>query len=137
MNTDATILIPQKPPFVMVDTILHSDETTTRTSFRVKEDNIFVEDGWFTEPGILENIAQTAAARLGYESSKLGAEVPVGFIGAVKNFEVMNLPAVQSEIETEVTVVTQVFDVTLVSGTVRQGNEVLAVCEMKIVIQKN
>ncbi|MFN8155046.1 MAG: 3-hydroxyacyl-ACP dehydratase [Bacteroidia bacterium] len=137
MKTDATILIPQKPPFVMVDHILHSDDTTTRTSFHIQEDNIFVEDGLFGEAGLLENIAQTAAARLGYESSKQGAEVPLGFIGAVKNFEVKNLPPVHSEINTEVTIVTQVFDVTLVRGTVSLGNQVLAECEMKIVIQKN
>lgn len=137
MKTDATVLIPQKPPFVMVDTILHSDETTTQTSFRIQEDNIFVEGGLFAEAGLLENIAQTAAARLGYESSKQGSEVPLGFIGAVKNFEVLKLPPVHSEIQTEVTIVTQVFDVTLVRGTVSLENEILAVCEMKIVIQKN
>lgn len=137
MKTEAAILIPQKPPFVMVDHILHSDDITTQTSFCIQEDNIFVEDGCFVEAGLLENIAQTAAARLGYESSRQGTGVPLGFIGAVKNFEVMKLPAVQSEIHTEVMIVTQVFDVTLVRGTVSLNQEVIAVCEMKIVIQKN
>src|SRR4051812_15066149 len=55
--------IPQKPPFVMIDQLISSDETSTRTGFQVRADNIFVEDGFLTEPALVENIAQTAAAR--------------------------------------------------------------------------
>jgi predicted hotdog family 3-hydroxylacyl-ACP dehydratase len=55
-------LIPQKPPFVMIGRLLHWDEKLTRTSFLVNDDNVFVEDGEFREPGLIENIAQTAAA---------------------------------------------------------------------------
>ena len=56
----------------------------------------------FTEPGLLENIAQTAAARAGYEAKKENEPVRVGYIGAVKNFEVFDLPGLHDMIETEI-----------------------------------
>ena len=55
-------LIPQKPPFVMIDKLINFSETTTSTSFCIKADNIFVAHDYFKEPGLVENIAQTAAA---------------------------------------------------------------------------
>ncbi|HMJ46203.1 MAG TPA: hypothetical protein VK498_02685, partial [Ferruginibacter sp.] len=64
--------IPQRPPFVMVDKILSSGESSTRTSFIIHEKNIFVENGKFREPGLVENIAQTAAAGAGYSQQDGG-----------------------------------------------------------------
>ena len=62
------LLIPQRPPFVMIDKLLSFSETTTTTGLSIRADNIFVENGLFKEPGLVENIAQTAAARAGYVS---------------------------------------------------------------------
>ena len=59
-------LLPQQEPFVMVDTLTFFNEKETSTTFTVREDNIFVEDGVLNECAIAENIAQTCAARLGY-----------------------------------------------------------------------
>ena len=50
-----TTYIPQRPPMVMVDQILHSDETGTLTQFEVKADNIFIEKGRLAPPGLVEN----------------------------------------------------------------------------------
>ncbi|MEO8768641.1 MAG: 3-hydroxyacyl-ACP dehydratase [Ferruginibacter sp.] len=127
-------LIPQKPPFVMIDQLIDTDETTTRTSFRVREDNIFVEEGVLREPALVENIAQTAAARAGYLVQKENLPVMVGYIGAIKDLEIFTLPKINDNLETEIEIKNQVFDVTLISGTVRCNGIVLAQCEMKIFI---
>lgn len=129
-------LIPQRPPFVMIDALLQSDEKITRSQLEVRADNIFVADGRLAAPGLLENIAQTAAARAGYEAKLQNGPVRIGYIGAVKNFSVEALPALGTIIETEVAVVSQVFDVSVVKGTVHQDGKLLAGCEMKIFIQK-
>ncbi len=67
MMSDENVLslIPQRPPFVMIDRLVSSDADIIKTSFKITGDNIFVTDGRFREPGLLENIAQTAAARAG------------------------------------------------------------------------
>ena len=45
-------LIPQRPPIVMVDVVYSADETCAETGLTVHEDNIFVRDGRFREPGL-------------------------------------------------------------------------------------
>ncbi|MDR1562807.1 MAG: pseudouridylate synthase [Dysgonamonadaceae bacterium] len=126
-------LIPQKPPFVMVDRLLYSDSKATRTSLTVREDNIFCCDGQLTEPGLIENIAQTCAARMGYISSlTVSGAVKIGFIGAIRNQVFYRLPRVGETIETQIDVLQEIFQVTLVTARVYLGEEVITEGEMKI-----
>lgn len=134
---DILPLIPQRAPFVMVDELVSSDGQSAVTKFKIREDNIFIRNGFLTEPALVENIAQTAAARMGYICSEKDEPVPVGFIGAVQNLEITGLPAVDDEIETEIVIKNQVFDVTLIAGKVYCKNNLLAKCDMKIFIQSN
>lgn len=129
---DILLLIPQKPPFVMVDRLLSSDETSTQTAFLVTEENVLVVGGELSEAGLMENIAQTAAARAGYIAMMENKPVAVGYIGAVKNLEIFDLPKINDELVTEVNIENQVFDVTVISGTVRRNGIVMAQCEMNI-----
>lgn len=129
-------LIPQRPPFVMVDKVLSFSETGFSTGFGIKADSIFTENGLFKEPGLVENIAQTAAARAGYVSKAENKPVQVGYIGAVNNLEVYALPKTGDELITEITIENQIFDVTLISGKITCNNETIAQCKMKIFINK-
>jgi predicted hotdog family 3-hydroxylacyl-ACP dehydratase len=129
---DILLLIPQRPPFVMVDKLLSSDENSTQTAFRVNEENVLVVEGKFSEAGLMENIAQTAAARAGYIAMMENKPVAVGYIGAVKNLEIFDLPKINDELVTEVKIENQVFDVTVISGTVRRNDIVMAQCKMNI-----
>ncbi|MEO6849265.1 MAG: 3-hydroxyacyl-ACP dehydratase [Mucilaginibacter sp.] len=131
---DIIHLIPQKPPFVMVKKLLYADEHTTRSSFIISPDNVFVKEDIFQEAGLLENIAQTAALRAGYFAELENKPVSVGYIGAVKDFEVFGLPKVNEELITEIKVENQVFDVTVISGRVWCNDELQAQCEMKVFI---
>ena len=129
-------LIPQRPPFVMIDKLLSFSETTTTTGFIIKADNIFVEDGLFKEPGLVENIAQTAAARAGYVSQTENKPVLVGYIGAVNNLQVFLLPKTGDELITEITIENQIFDVTLISGKITCNGQLVVQCKMKIFISQ-
>jgi predicted hotdog family 3-hydroxylacyl-ACP dehydratase len=133
---DIIPLIPQKPPFVMVGKLLYADEHTTRSSFIISPDNVFVKDDIFQEAGLLENIAQTAALRAGYMAEMENKPVAVGYIGAVKDFEVFGLPKVNDELITEVKIENQVFDVTVISGRVWCNNKLMAQCEMKVFVNQ-
>jgi len=127
-----TSLIPQKPPFVMVDRLLSCDENATITSFRVLADNVMVTDSEFTEGGLMENMAQTAAARAGYMAQSANGSVKDGYIASVKNFEIFQLPKVGDELMTEIKITDQVFGMTVISGTVTCNNVLQAKCEMSI-----
>ena len=131
---DILSLIPQRPPFIMIDKLLYSNETITRASFLVKEENIFVETGEFCEAGLMENIAQTAAARAGYIARLENKPVSAGYMGAVKNLEIKVLPKINDELITEIKIENQVFDFMLISGSVSCKDKLIATCEMKVFV---
>ncbi len=116
----------------MVDRLLYSDADTARTSFRVKAENPLVDKGVFTEAGLLENIAQTAAAGAGYNARLEGKAASPGYIVSVSRFTVSALPPVDSELLTEIRVQTRIPDIIVISGTVTYNDKVIAACEMKI-----
>jgi len=129
-------LIPQKPPFVMVDELLFSDDNITRTGFTVTADNVFVINGEFSEAGLMENMAQTAAAGSGNMARIENRPVANGYIGQVKNFEIYKLPKVGDKLITEVKIEVQVFDAGIVSGKISCNEVEVAQCEMKIFINQ-
>ncbi len=125
-------LIPQRPPVVMIDKFLESDGTTSVSGLTVPATCVFCESGFLSESGLVENIAQTAAAGVGYSCKRDNKKVPIGFIAAIKNLEVLELPAVGTDLKTEVKVINQIMDVTIVTGIVSSGSGIYAKCEMRI-----
>jgi 3-hydroxyacyl-[acyl-carrier-protein] dehydratase len=141
-GAEVSALIPQKPPMEMVDKLWVSNDKTVISGFTILGDNVFCKDGVITEPGLIENIAQTAAIGAGYNAflltqSGVKTNPPVGYIGAIKKLVIHKLPPVGSELITEVNVQQIVFDVTLIGGKTIVNGEVVAECEMKIFIKKN
>ncbi len=129
-------VIPQRKPFVMVDEFLQAEELNTITAFTPSYDSIFSEDGFFSENGLLENIAQTAAAGVGYYCKINNVAVPVGFIANVKQFEVFELPKLGEKLVTEVEKINEVMDVTIVKGKVSYNGKIIVNCELRILIKK-
>ena len=132
---DILELLPQQPPFVMVDKLLYCDLQTTKTTLTLLADNIFCDGGQLSEAGLVENIAQTCAARMGYINSFINNDsVKIGFIGAIRNQEFLRLPKVGEILITQIETVQEVFQTTLVNATVHIGEELITSCEMKISI---
>jgi len=118
----------------MIDTLESCDETGASTTFEVKADNLFVENGTLKEPALIENIAQTAAARMGYICQQEQKPVPVGFIGAVQQLKISNLPKIGDTLTTAITVKNQIFNATIIEGAISVNGTYLVSCEMKIFI---
>ena len=127
-------LIPQRPPFVMIDRLLSCDMVVTTTTLEVREDNLFVANGHFSAEGLMENIAQTCAARMGYINLSKGDKVKIGVIGAVSNFEVFRTPRVGEHIVTTIEVEEELFQITLVKAFIKCDDELLAQSNMKIAL---
>lgn len=130
-------LLPQQEPFVMVGKLVHFDMEKTVTRTEVMSDNIFVENGVFTASGIIENIAQTCAARIGYVNKYiLKKGIQLGFIGAIRNMNLYRCPKVGEVIETSIITIEEIFGMTLVTATVSVGEEIIADSEMKIALSE-
>ena len=128
-------LIPQKPPFVMVDTLFDYTELTGITGFEIPEDNILVENGNFSEAGLIEHMAQSMSLHRGYQGFAAGLKKPkTGFIGVIKSVEIMELPKAGTRLKTYVEILHEVMNVTSVSAkTQNEEGKVIAISEMKTV----
>ena len=126
--------IPQKDPFVMIDTLYECSEKFVKTGFTPPSNSIFSENGLFTEPGLIENMAQSAAAGTGYYYTQQNKEIPVGFIGAIKDFQLVELPAINRPLITEINVVAEVMNASVIKADIKSEGKIIASCEMKIFI---
>ena len=117
----------------MVDHLVDYSETQTTCELSVRPDNVFCENGELAAAGLIEHIAQTCAARLGYYNKYvLKVGVRLGFIGEVKDLEIVRLPREGETLSTTIVVMQEIFDVTLVNAEVRVGTEVIATTRLKI-----
>ena len=117
---------------VMVDTLEEHEELFSVSSLIVDHNNIFYKDGFFREPGLIENIAQTAALRAGYTASLLGEKVKKGFIGSVKRLKIYDLPVEDTRLNTKVTILNQVMNAVIIRGEIHVADRLLVECEMTI-----
>lgn len=124
--------IPQREPMIMVDRLLSHEDRKSVSGFMILGDNVFVDQGLFTEAGLLENMAQTAALSKGYEVTEKGEVPPLGFIGAVKALKVLQLPKVGQVLQTEINIKHEVFNASIVEAQVSCESVVIASCELKI-----
>ena len=130
------INIPQKPPMVMVDRIIGISGKKTVTTFLIRDDNVFLEDGFFREPGLIENIAQSAAAGIASVTLNADEEPKTGFIGAIRELKIFKLPTSGDEIRTTVTVTHEILNATVVAGQIILHDELIAECELRIFLEK-
>lgn len=130
-------LLPQRLPFIMVDKLLYFDETKTVTELTVRPSNLFFEEGKLSTSGVIENIAQTCAAHIGYINKYILKQcVKLGYIGAIRNMEIYRTPKEKETITTEITIIEEIFQMTLVHAIVKSKDETIAIAEMKIALSK-
>lgn len=127
-------LIPQKNPFVMVDTLTEYTEQRIISRFTVPADNILVAKNCFSASGLIENMAQTVALHTGYKYYLLKKSAPTGYIGAIKKAEIFQLPKVSEILVTTVEILHDIMGVTLVEAKVECNGVLLAASEMKTVL---
>lgn len=128
--------IPQRNPIVMMDELVFWDNKKTTSALTISSENIFSQDHRFSEPGVIENFAQTMALRIGYHYYLLKQPAPVGYIGSFKRLNIESLPKVGDRIETTIEVIHEMFGVTMASGEMKIGNNSIASIEMKTVVAK-
>lgn len=129
-----TDLIPQRPPFVMVDKVLSCDNTDAITEFVVREDNIFLDDMKLSPAGIIENMAQSCAARMGCISRLSSGPIKIGFIGDIRDCTILRQPDCHETLTTHVEVIEEVFNLTLANVETKVADEVIASARMKIAL---
>ena len=128
-------LIPQKPPMVMVDGLVYSDENKSISQLQLNDSNIFCKSGFFQEPGLIENIAQTAALGSGYSAKQSNEKPKTGFIGSIKRLTIFELPKDNDTLQTTVSVLHELINATVIKGEIFVNRKLMAEGEMNIFLQ--
>lgn len=129
---DILSLIPQRPPFVMVDKLVSCSLDDATTELTVRQDNLLVDDDKFSTTGLMENMAQSCAARLGWLNTHNGKGVQIGVIGEVRNCKFLRSPSVGECLTTHIHIIEDLGVITLAYASVMVGDEEVASCRMKL-----
>jgi predicted hotdog family 3-hydroxylacyl-ACP dehydratase len=131
-------LIPQRAPFVFVDSYYGEIDGAHVTGFTPVAGTLFMDPEGIrmTEPGVIENMAQSAAVVTGYQYVSIGENVPVGFIGAVSKFEIKEFPIAGEEFLTQIRKLGEFGDISLIEAALFCGERRAASAELKIFLQK-
>lgn len=137
-DIDVMNLIPQRPPVVMVDRLLRADEQSAVSVFEIRHDSFMVENGALLPAALIENIAQTCAAQLGYidRCTSPDSNVRIGFVGAVKDLKILKPARVGDILTTETRIIEQIGDMKLIAASVECNGDCIATSEMKIALSQ-
>ncbi len=137
-SVDITELLPQRKPFVMISSLLSCSYQRTVTRFLIQEGNVFVEGGRLVPEGLVENIAQTCAARIGFINKYLlHKPVSVGYVCALKDFKVLGTPSVGESIETEIDLKGEFGTMLMVDAKTKSDGNMIAEGSMVIALDES
>jgi len=129
-------LLPQKFPFVMVDKMLSYAENTLISGLTIQTGNIFFDNQYLTESGLIEHMAQSVALHTGYQFFLKKETAPTGYIGSIKEIEIKALPQLDDEIQTTITILHEFAGITLVDISTKLNEVEIANGQMKTVLAK-
>lgn len=130
-------LIPHREPMIMVDALISHSPLKATSELTIRNSNIFVEEGYFIETGLIEHMAQTAALHTGYKFYLEKLPVKEGFIGSVKSLSIVELPKINDTITTEVQITYEVANMTAVKLITRHEGKMIAEAEMNTVLKES
>ena len=129
-------LIPQRAPVMMVGALLSYSDEGAETSYVVDDDSWYCVNGHIDEQGIMEHVAQSAAAWGGYAGYLRGEEPKLGYVEEFSKFEILSMPGAGKEIRTRIHSLGTAAGVTLMESETVCGEDVVARGRLKIFIEK-
>jgi 3-hydroxyacyl-[acyl-carrier-protein] dehydratase len=127
-------LIPQREPIIMVDSLFYFDDRKVISGFKIKKNNIFLKKNVFSESGLIENMAQTIALYTGYKDRNV--QPRIGYIGAINNLIIYELPKLNDTITTEINILHDIMGVVLINGITKNNNKIIMQARFKTAFKK-
>lgn len=121
--------IPQQQPFAMIDSVLQCNPETTICLYTPLVDNPMVIDGFFSPEGMIEMMAQSAAARASILS---GGAVRIGYIVTVRGFRCNANVQVNKTLRSELKLINEVMQFQVFNVCVFLENDKIAEAEIRI-----
>lgn len=127
-QSDIFSYIPQRPPFVFIDTLDELSEKSARTRYTIPDTCPLLPDDILPLSGLMENAAQTCSVIAGNK---------IAYLGAVKQMEVTRFPRVGETLCTEAVMIQEMLNISLIECTTRVQDETIATTMLKIATMEN
>lgn len=132
---DAEKLIPHRPPMRMIDELLEAGHGFGRARVRFGLDHMGVADGFVLEAALVECVAQTMAAALGYTALQErgeNEEPTLGMLTGVSDFAIHRRPEAGSTLLIEAHELKKLGQMRLISARVSCEDRIVAEGQLKI-----
>ncbi len=140
-------MIPHRPPILCIDTIVSAEPEAVTCTYKVRDAGICPDaPNEYWEPGLIEGIAQTAAVMNGRDAIASGRQAhsagqtagqtaeQKGMLVAVRKFSVKRRARRGETITYRAELIRRITPLSLVHGTARVGEEVIAEGEFKFYV---
>lgn len=126
-------LLPQQEPFVFISALTALGRSHVVTETAVGSRCRLVSNGMMTTAGMIEMMAQTCAARVGYINKFiLKRGVVPGLLAAVRGMSVSGHPRIGQTAVTSVVIEASAFGMTSARAEISAGGETMAVAEIRL-----
>ena len=141
---DISNFLPHSPPFLLLDKILILTDEEVSASFKIEEDNLFVENNYFNEMGLVENAAQTCSSIVGKsyfedDDTEGKGAILIVFISDIKKITAFSFPKVGSTIISNAKLTsrfdTESYSVCSLECHIFESTNLLLSCELNLVIK--
>jgi 3-oxoacyl-[acyl-carrier-protein] synthase-1 len=137
-SVDISEILPQRRPFVMVSRLVSFSWQETVTGFDVTDGNTFMDGGVLEPEGLIENVAQSCALRIGFINKYIRHKtVDIGYVCAMKSFNVSRPVHSGESLVTKISVASEFGSVLMVDAIVKSGDEEVASGTMTIALDEN
>ncbi|MEI6083890.1 MAG: hypothetical protein WCS70_06270 [Verrucomicrobiota bacterium] len=126
MHTRVDNLIPHRAPMRWVDALTECTDTTATATVCFEANHFAVTDGVVLEPALVECIAQTCAAALGYRARGQAGEARLGMLTIVSDFQIHSRPLAGQQLTITVRELRRLGPMLMVTGSVAYDGQVIA-----------
>ena len=134
MSSAVDNLIPHRAPMRWLDALTECTDTTATATVCFNADHFAVADGVVLESALVECVAQTVAAALGYRGQKRGesGKPGLGMLTVVSDFQIRSRPLAGKQLTVEVRELRRLGPMLLVTGSVACDGQVIAIGELTL-----
>ena len=127
-------LIPHRPPMRWIDALTDCTETTATATARFTAEHFAVANGEVAETALVECVAQTVAAALGYRLRTGGnpGGPNNGMLVAVSNFKIVARPQLDQMLTIEVRELKRLGPMLMIAGMISCEGRLIAQGELSL-----
>lgn len=119
-------LLPHRAPMLLLETFTGCTDTTASATACFAADHFAVADGKVLEPALVECVAQTVAAAMGYRARGQAGPPRIGMLTIVSDFQIHSRPPAGQQLQIEARELRRLGPMLMVAGTITCNGQLIA-----------